>query len=609
MGRIQILPTQLINQIAAGEVVERPASVVKELVENALDAGATRIEVHVKNGGRDLRIADNGSGMDSDDLQLAFKNHATSKVSHIEDLFALQTLGFRGEALASIAAISKVKCQTRTPDSTAGLKAIVSPAGDVMLTETGCAVGTVFEISDLFYNVPARLKFMKQPKTEVAHITEALQMLALSHPNAAFSLFIDQEQKLKTFGSSAIDKVLYELFEFSSHETLLPIAFEDAENGYHLEGWTSSPNVMRGSKKWMFVFVNGRGIRCPILLKAMESAYQSLLTPGRYPVSVISLALPPEEVDVNVHPTKKEVKYANPNTLFSFVRRGLERALESVPVIQTASHTNTALPPTPQASFQVPRQTTPSANGFVQQPTYRLDKPDFSQNTQQQTLSHVQDALKLYEPLSPGTETSPFDRIQLPSGYHVLGQLRKTYIILETPDGLLIVDQHIAAERVWFERLKTQAESIEPASQVLFVPQKMWVSEVAGDQIERNRTAFEQLGFQFRIEGQQLAFSQIPTAYQPAQFKRAVEAMLQAFEETGALNLSLEDVIATAACHSSVRSGDVLNLQHMERLIIEWLQCSRPWTCPHGRPVSHLIADKALLGFFDRPSYSKSAIS
>ncbi len=615
MGKIQILSPELINQIAAGEVVERPASVVKELVENAIDAGATRVEIQASDGGRHLRIADNGCGMEKADLEMAFRNHATSKVQKIEDLFDIRTLGFRGEALASIAAVSKVTCLSRTPEATTGLKAIVNSAGEVVLQETGCAIGTIFEIEELFYNVPARLKFLKRPQTELSHIQEMVQMLALSHPEIAFQLKLEASQSVKTSGAGQLSKAIEEVFALSETETLVSLELRDEEFGYRVWGETSTPNITRGSKKWVMTFVNGRAVKCPILSKAIESAYQSLMVPGKFPITVLFLELPPDEVDVNVHPTKKEVKYQRANTLFSFVRKAIDMAMASITLDKQSSPQETSafnmshfgrnksFSNKPDASYARQQGFPEAQQNGVSVSEFQSRKPVSSQTVSTPQDAHA--ALNLYAPLRSNIgenleKTDAF--VALGPTFRVIGQLAQTYILVENADGLLVVDQHIASERVRFELFSEQAEKSEVAKQSLLVPIVFPVSAVQAATLDENRNAFESLGFQYTFTAQEIQFSAVPALYNSKVLKTSLEGLLFHLEETGEVKLSFDDVLATAACHSAVRAGDVLNAEQMKRIIEQWFQCQRPWTCPHGRPVSHTLSHQELMRFFERPS-------
>ena len=588
MAKITVLDASLVNQIAAGEVVERPSSVVKELVENAIDAGATHIDITAKDGGRSLRIADNGCGMGADDLSVAFLNHATSKMKTLDDLFHMMTLGFRGEALASIAAISRVTCTSRPANQPVGLKATVQPNGDVALTETGCATGTIMDIADLFYNVPARLKFLKRSQTELAHIQDMVQMLALSHPEIRLTLTLENSEAVKTSGSGDLGKTIAEVFSLGSQDVLLPINKQD--EGYAVTGLTSAPHTYRSSRKWMVTLVNGRVVRCPILLKAVESAYTSMITPGKYPVSVVHLTLPHNEVDVNIHPTKKEIKYQNGNTIFSFVRTGIDQALLRLAESSRTQRDETSTPiqPTgqsaafrPQAQSYTPATLAPA--------TYR---PAMQSATQ-----------AFYRPTMTVLPHTPVQQqMDVAAPYRVIGQLAKTYILVETDEGLMVVDQHIASERVHFERLKDQAERHEIASQGLLIVEPYPIAATLTDTLEQNREVLTSLGFEFILSPTHIEFTRVPGLYTPAVRRRSLEGLLQRLEECGDAVLDADDVIATAACHTAIRAGDVLQPEAMQRVITEWHACERPWTCPHGRPVYRMLTHREIMAYFDRPS-------
>lgn len=634
MGSIQRLPVALINQIAAGEVIERPASVVKELVENALDAGATFIQVQVKDGGRWIRVADNGSGMSPDDLPLAFENHATSKLSTPEDLFAIGTLGFRGEALASIAAIAKVTCQSRQKDMALGLKATISAQGAVTVQEAGCDYGTSFEVADLFYNVPARLKFLKRDKTELSHIHEWVQQLALSQPGVRFELILENQPSVKTSGRGDLKQTLMEVFDLDRPELLLPVRFKDDLSGFELTGLTSTPDCYRSSRKWLHTMLNGRVIQSPILNKAIESAYEGLITPGKYPVAVLNLVLPPAEVDVNVHPTKRDVRFAQPNTLYSFVRAGIQSALS---VLHSPALQPTYSKPSPTGGPQrtMASDTEPSGglgsggvplkalipntpiSPITSKPygQYRpLTEPQAEPNSTPDVLPKT--AHSTSTPLQPSTgevvhqqpllshPTTP----QTTTDYRIIGQLAQTYILLETTEGLIIVDQHIAAERAHFERLMSTYESHHMLQgQQLLLPLQYPITPVLADRLHHVHDALETLGFRFEVNDHTVAFHQIPNLI-PVQRRDAfIEPLLQHLEATEEVRLDITDLIATMACHSSIRAGDPLNAEQMGAVISQWKACQRPWTCPHGRPVSYPIPHKAIMGYFDRPSLPQSS--
>lgn len=301
MARIKQLSKHLINQIAAGEVIERPASVVKELVENSIDAGATKVSIEINNDCRDIRVADNGSGIHPDDIMLAFSKHATSKISSDEDLFDIHTMGFRGEALASIISISKLTCTTRTAEFDAGTK-VKCENSEVKSAQTGCAVGTIMEIKDLFYNLPARLKFLKSSSTEFSYIQELVQSVALAHPHCALELKKNGKSVLKTSGQNNLLQTIKEVYSADVTQNLKEVLKTDQISGLKISGFVSTPDYTRSSKKSYHIYINSRTVKCPIFQKSIDTAYKSLIANGKYPFVVLNLEIPPSDVDVNVHP-------------------------------------------------------------------------------------------------------------------------------------------------------------------------------------------------------------------------------------------------------------------------------------------------------------------
>ncbi|HEY9711958.1 MAG TPA: DNA mismatch repair endonuclease MutL, partial [Chroococcales cyanobacterium] len=330
MPKVIVLADHIASQIAAGEVVERPSSVVKELVENAVDAGATRVEIAVSADMRDIRIADDGCGMEAEDAVLAFHRHATSKLKSVDDLWRLQSLGFRGEALPSIASVAKVACLTRTRNSSTGHK-IEARDGQVSASETGCSPGTVMEITDLFYNVPARLSFLKKASTEFGHVQEIVQALAISYLNVAFHLINDGETTFKTSGQGDLAQAIKETRLFSgktNRNELCEVQFQDGQ--VEISGLLARPIHFRGDRKGILTIVNGRPVRCPLTLKALDYAYSDLIPRGRYPLAVVKLNVDPSTIDINIHPTKKEIKYSTGNEVYLVVQRALLKALREV---------------------------------------------------------------------------------------------------------------------------------------------------------------------------------------------------------------------------------------------------------------------------------------
>jgi len=659
---VELLPPHLVNRIAAGEVVERPASVVKELVENALDAGATQISIIVGGGGRNLRIADNGHGMRPEDAKKAFYNHATSKIRTIEELEKIQTLGFRGEALASIASISRMACSTRTKFADQGVKVSVNELGEPTLTDVGCAPGTVMQVDDLFYNTPARLKFLKRPQTELGHIEEIVQYLALSHPEVTFKLQLAEREVLKTSGSGSLKKTLEELFSLSRQSVkLIPISQNESETesegSLSLAGFVSEPGFMKSNKRLIMTFVNGRHVRCNILQKSVEAAYESLLPSGKYPLAALFLNMPFHHVDVNVHPAKREVRYIDSNRIFGFVKSALKNAMTAqgiqlAPTTPFPAHPWQFLPqsePSPLVSLpdrdnhnrnrnSLSNSITPNnhfdsallfrgSNSHEDQRTVhnRNANSDLAYKAVFQASSSLSGPENTSQPAATGIGTTQtnlneevlYSETQLETTSHhedsstrfkVIGQLFNTYILLETVQGLLVVDQHIASERSFFEALTINLTSGEPLVQKYLGTKALLVSPVQYDLLEKQKIDFEKLGFTYVLEADSRAIllTGFPVVYTGrdglSEPLKMFEQLLNQLEETGQMNLDLDHLLATLACHSAVRAGDTLNQFEMEEVIKRWLACELPWTCPHGRPIAHTISKNDLNKFFHRGS-------
>jgi DNA mismatch repair protein MutL len=607
---IRILPPELVNRIAAGEVVERPASVVKELVENALDAGATRIQVSAGDGGRSIRVADNGCGMSETDALLAFQNHATSKLGDDDaDLFHIHTLGFRGEALASVSAIARVTCQTRRAEDANGLQVSLKPGQPPSTQPVGCAVGTVMHIEDLFFNIPARLKFLKRPATELGHIQETVEMLALSHPSVRFTLELNGNPVLNTRGDGQLADTVRHIFKVT--EPLLPVAFADGEE-LGVTGLVSPPTVQKSSKRWLALYVNQRHVRCPVLTRAVEAAMESLLPPGKYPVCALFLTLPSEAVDVNVHPSKREVRYVESGRVFAFVQAALREALSGVDPVTLPPRFASA--PSGLGSQAGGAQTGsyggPRLSGFGQAVTPTGERPTQLALEVYRPLSSPQGALAptAHAPTTHDDTASPPSNSPPEERFRVIGQLYNTFILLETAQGLMVVDQHIASERVWFEQLQRQILGETPAVQTLSLPLPRPLRPTEREWLHDSQEDFARLGFQYTIENESLLLSGLPVFYTGrADALSVFDGLLNQLADTEQMRPNLDDMIATLACHSAVRAGDVLSPTQMEQVVTGWLASTLPWSCPHGRPIAHTIPSGELQAFFHRPSLPVNA--
>ena len=583
MARIKQLSKHLINQIAAGEVIERPASVVKELVENSIDAGAKNISVEINNDCRDIRVADNGSGIHPDDIILAFSKHATSKLQENEDLFDIHTLGFRGEALASIISISKLTCTTRTKDFETGTK-VKCENSEVSKVETGCAIGTIMDIKDLFYNVPARLKFLKNPNTEFSYIQEIVQSLAISHPDVSIELKKFGKTVLKTTGQNNLTQTIKEIFSSDVTNNLKEVLKTDAPSGLKISGFVSTPDYTRSSKKNYHLYINSRTVKCPIFQKAIDTVYKHLTASNKYPFVVLNMEIPPHDVDVNVHPTKKEVRYRNPNQIFNFIYSAVQGGL--------SNYTEKRFEPTeerhetPQFSNVVsyPEKT---AEAYVNKETDTLYVPhSVSENFESQTVQTKQ--TQIFNPQDHDT-TEPQENI--------IGQYHDTYILIDTPDGLEIVDQHIAEERYIYEKLKSEKNII---SQMLFVSDVIEVSATEAQLIKENLDKFEHYGYGIEfLNDTELIFRKVPQLLAKVNPKDIIADILENLEGENLDNLE-EKILITTSCKASVKAGTKLSIWQMQEIIKNWRTTKMPYTCPHGRPISHIIPHKELAGFFQR---------
>ena len=581
MARIKQLSKHLINQIAAGEVIERPASVVKELVENSVDAGATRISIEIANDCRDIRVADNGSGIHPDDIMLAFSKHATSKLQKDEDLFEIHTMGFRGEALASIISISKLSCTTRTKDFETGTK-VKCENSEVKQVETGCAVGTIMEVKDLFYNVPVRLKFLRNPGTEFSYIQEIIQALALVNVNVAFELKKNGKTVLKTTGQGDLAQTIKEVYSSDIVENLKSVNKTDATFGLKISGMVSKPDFARSSKKNYHLYINSRTVKCPVMQKAVDMTYKTLVANGKYPFVVLNLEIPALDVDVNVHPTKKEVRYKNTNQIFNFVRSAVEGGLSSFagfeikPVVQVQQVENVVefSPIQKDIKINTDNDTVYVSDKIIHQ----IQNATVTPNIEQQSI----------------VKKEIFETAEIED--NIIGQYKNTYILIEKEDGLEIVDQHIAEERYIYEKLKSEKEV---ASQILFVSDVVSLEPSDMELIKENIAKFERFGYGIEIlNDRELIFRKVPVLIAKVNPKDLISDILENIE--GDIDRLEEKILITTSCKASVKAGQKLSTWQMQEIIKKWRTTKMPYTCPHGRPISHIINHKDLAGFFQR---------
>ncbi|WP_414157654.1 DNA mismatch repair endonuclease MutL [Pseudomonas sp. BNK-15] len=612
-SRIQLLSPRLANQIAAGEVVERPASVAKELLENSLDSGARRIDVEVEQGGvKLLRVRDDGSGISADDLPLALARHATSKIRELEDLEGVLSLGFRGEALASISSVARLTLTSRTASASEAWQ--VETEGRDMTPRVQPAahpVGTSVEVRDLFFNTPARRKFLKAEKTEFDHLQEVIRRLALARFDVAFHLRHNGKSILslhEAHDEAARARRVGAICGGGFMEQALPIDVE--RNGLRLWGWVGLPTFSRSQADLQYFFVNGRAVRDKLVAHAVRQAYRDVLFNGRHPTFVLFLELEPNGVDVNVHPTKHEVRFREGRSVHDFLYGTLHRALADV---RPEDHLASA----PAAAAEVVRPTGQQAGEFGPQGEMRLASPVLEQpQVAQHSISNGGSGAgyqyqytprpsqplpaaeaqavyrEFYKPLNDdaaGPATLPQSQGDIPPLGYALAQLKGIYILAENAAGLVLVDMHAAHERIMYERLKVAMASEGLSGQPLLVPESLALSQREADCAEEHAQCFQRLGFELqRLGPETLAIRQIPALLKQAEANRLVQDVLADLMEYGTsdrIQAHLNELLGTMACHGAVRANRRLAIPEMNALLRDMENTERSGQCNHGRPT------------------------
>jgi DNA mismatch repair protein MutL len=587
MSKIRILPDILSNKIAAGEVVERPASVVKELAENALDAGATRLLIDIEQGGRSLiRVADNGGGMHRDDALLAIERHATSKIASDQDLFNIRTLGFRGEALPSIAAVSKLSLVSRDAASDAGTELTLEGGRLLNVAETGAPQGTLVTVRQLFFNTPARRKFLKSIATEMAHIADIIASMALAWPQVQFRLTHNGKVVKNWPAAADPSERVAEVLGGVSRRDLHPVAL--SREGLSVGGWISNPRAYRKSSNGIFILVNRRIVRDRLAQHALFQGYTQRLVKGQFPLAVLLLEVPFDQVDVNVHPAKNEVRFARPNDVHELIRRAVAQTLYDVdqPSWKPAGFKEIKL----EAG-----QVRDEKEGFGGQPPVSfvgeassLDHrggtplPQFLEN------SDIQPSAFSLQPPTTRLQAGLWEQRGF-AGMRVIGQLRDTYIICEAEDGLVLIDQHAAHERVLYEQLTRRAESLRPASQTLLVPETVDLGQREAVALEALMPQLRELGLEVEpFGGGTVVVKSIPgflvgRELRPLLVEIAESAMSS--EVPARPQEALDFCRQRAACHGAIRAGQALTSEQIQTLLRQLDSCGNLSHCPHGRPT------------------------
>ena len=594
MSFVHVLDDNTINKIAAGEVVERPASVIKELVENAIDAKADRIEVEIMAGGTSfMRVSDNGIGMSREDAEKAILRHATSKIVQVDDLQAIATLGFRGEALPSIASVSRFNLQTRQAGAELGTEIKITGGKTTEIGVAGCNLGTTIRVEDLFFNTPARKKFLKTNNTESGRINEFIIKLAISHPEIAFKLINNNKSSLATPGRGDLKETLQSLYGASVGQSLLPLEFEDED--IKLWGFVSKPSAIRSSRSWQTFIVNGRIIASRAIAKAIDNAYHALIPKSGYPLIALNIEVPQHTIDVNVHPQKTEMKFEDESRIFKAVYKAVLDAVR------------------PKGQVGQLGQLAAQADHVQQHVEKGLQELSFGQSVMNFPLREEKPAMTWQEGTTALAQDKSVKSVQsvvdeeekLPTaGMIPIGQVDDTYIIAQDEDSLYIVDQHAAHERVLFDRFSAQAEHIP--SQQLLVHLILDFSTHESQIIEENLELLAGLGFGLEPSGpNQFRLMEVPAdvpSSQAEEFIREVLASMEELHRPTAAELR-QAVLATTACKAAIKAGFKLNYRQMEILLQELNDTAMPYTCPHGRPTIIKFSSDELAKMFKRTGF------
>ncbi len=599
-GDIRVLPDNVANKIAAGEVVERPASVAKELIENAIDSGATQIDVDVVAGGRKLvAVADNGCGMNRDNALLAVERHATSKIRDVDDIEDIRTLGFRGEALAAIASVSRFRLSTCREEDETGCELTIAGGKLQDVREIGCPPGTAIEVRDLFFNVPARKKFLRAYQTELAHIRDVFMVQALAFPAIGMTLRVDGRDVHRLAGDGSIEDRLLDLFGSAYMKNLRPVRHK--EHAVSVSGFVSVPEATRADRNELYIFVNGRAASAPLVNYAIKEGYRALLPKGRFPSVFLFLSMAPELVDVNVHPTKREVRFRRPGDVRDALIAAIRQALSTG---ETASGDGPVYVPEQPEARRPEAQVQLSIDNLPPTRTFRY--PRIATGPESADASAI---VPFGSPAPPGDETQP-DRdgtsaapavgsgtatpeattTSAPwSWCRVLGQIASLYVILETEEGYVVMDPRAAHERVLFERFLAAMARGNIPTQPMLIPETVELRPRDASLVRKNLAVFKQLGFGVsEFGGDTFVVDALPACFIGARAENILTEVAHDLEQAGSRGAEgrwREESIAEAASRSAVNARDRLTLEEIEQLVIDLAGAEMPYTSPRGRPT------------------------
>lgn len=582
-NRIMKLDSGTIGKIAAGEVVEKPAMVVKELVENAIDAGATEVVVDIKKGGkRQIRVVDNGSGIDPSDLPLVFERHATSKIRSIDDLYETLTLGFRGEALASIAAVSNVELITMRSNDTLGIKVDASAGKIIKQTEVGAVQGTSIIIKDLFFNTPARLKFLKSDQAETRAITELMSVLAVSHPEVAFKYVVDDTLQFNTPGKNALEQAIFSVFESGIMKHLIKV---EGQNGsLRLHGYISKFEYTKGTRSHQLLFVNGRFVKSDLLKDVIQMTYRPYLMNNRHAVCFLFLEIPPTSIDVNIHPAKTEIKFHDEGIVKQLVYTTLKQSFNLYNQVPEVTFTEKEIfikkevlveeaPPVEKQAVKVDK-TTPPKPGFKEHyEPVKMPKVDFSVFEEMNAFTN-----EVLEEVPQKKETSAYENLIY------IGRYNRTYLLFEKDEALVMIDQHAAHEKVLYESFMEAYRNQEIQSQLLLIPEVVDLSATAFHNVVESRDTLVRMGYGFDVFGEKsIAIREIPSIFSLDVAKILFMEIAEGIQD--GLDRRYEEKLASKACKAAIKANDEISDHEIESLLSQLKELNDPYTCPHGRPI------------------------
>ena len=607
---IQLLDNETINKIAAGEVIERPASVVKELTENAIDAGASAVTIEIRDGGQALiRVTDNGSGIPAGEVREAFVRHATSKIRTAEDLTGVQSLGFRGEALSSIAAVCRTEIITKTRSSLTGTRFLIEGGNEVLFEEIGAPEGTTVIARDIFFHTPVRRKFLKSPATEAAHVAELAEQLALSHPEISIRFIVNGQNRFSTSGNGSLKDIIYQLYGRETAAALLEIRAEDGP--FRISGYLGKPELSRGSRTMEHYCVNGRYIKSSVIARAVEEGYGNLMMQRNFPVCVLLLSTDPAKVDVNVHPTKREVRFSEPEAVFRFVKDAVRDTLRNAELIRemklsaekkpVVSKEEKRRPPEP---FEEKRSVSLFGGSSVNEPEKSFPEKESTRNLLPEKESTRDSLPESYErspsvrvaepkPLPSGPVIEKDGQFALFAPEHrqsvrLVGEVFDTYWIAEWNDSVYLIDQHAAHEKVNYERFVSAWKDRQVVSQRLMPPLIITLTSREEELVEREMELFTSLGYEIEhFGGHEYAVRAVPDILPSVMKDSLLKDMIGSLsEETGAgMPELIIEKTASMSCKASIKGGQRISTEEAERLLDEMFRLKDPYNCPHGRPT------------------------